>query len=103
MKTKEKNLQKQITSYLRLKGCLVVKFNSTGIYNQKTGSYIPMPQKGVSDLLFWCGNCYGAIEVKNPNHTTKPSKDQLAFLEEMRQRGGVGLVAYDLNEVKEII
>lgn len=59
------------------------------------------PQKGVSDLLFWGHEIFGAIECKvKPN---KPSIEQLQFLEDMRNKGGVGIVAYSLDDVLKVI
>lgn len=83
---------------LRLKRFKVVKFPSVGIYRKKTDSYIPQPQRGVSDILacspsgqFW------AIEVKNKYGV--PSKEQVEFLDSVKNRGGVAILAYDIDEV----
>lgn len=97
-KQSEKDLQKSIIDYLTLKKYLVVKFSSVGIYKQKTGSYIPQRQRGVSDLLA-CSPTgrFIAIEVKIKRN--RPTKEQLAFIQEVRKRGGIGFVAYSLDDV----
>lgn len=42
-----------------------------------------------------------AVECKiKPN---KPTELQEAYLEEIRRRGGIGIVAYDINDVEEIL
>ncbi len=113
---KEKDLQKHIVEYLRLKGYLVVKFPSVGIWKKETGSYIPQPQIGISDLLFWKSEPsgvvllplgrgtvrrYGAIEVKIKPR--KPTQAQLDFGEQMKRAGGVFIVAYSLEDVVEAV
>jgi hypothetical protein len=100
-KYKEKDLQKDILDYLRLMGYLAVKFPSVGIYNKKTGSYIPMPQRGVSDILFWGKGKFGAIECKALG--AKATDEQKAFLEEMRSKGGIDILAYDLDTVIKVL
>ena len=100
-KVTENQLQKQIIDYLRLKEYLAVKFPSVGIYNKKTGSYIPMPQRGVSDILFWGHSIFGAIECKMK--PKKPTPEQLQFLEDMKYRDGMAIVAYSLDDVIEKI
>lgn len=100
-KQSEQSLQKSVIDYLRLKGFLCVKFNNTGIYNKKTGHYIPPAQKGISDIIALRNGVYHAFELKiKPN---KPSEHQLAFLEEVNKHGGIGKVIYSIDEVIKIL
>ena len=98
----EQILQKSIIDYLRLKKCRVVKFSSAGIYRRSTDSYIPQPQRGVSDLL----GCtpqgrFFAIEVKMPKG--KVSKEQAEFLVSIVANEGIGIVARSLDDVMAVI
>jgi hypothetical protein len=97
---KESLLQKQILDWLRLKGYLAVKFNNGGVYIKKLDRYMKSPQKGVSDILFWGHGVFGAIECKTGS---KPSQEQLQFLEDMRYRGGISVVAYSLDDVLKVM
>ena len=99
-KLKEQDIQKGIMSYLELQGFLVVKFPSVGI-KKPDGSYIPMRQKGIADILFWGRGIAGAIEVKK--HGNKVTPEQSEFLEKMRDKGYIGMVAYSIDDVMEII
>lgn len=95
---KETQLQKIILDYLRMSGYLAIKFRSVGIYNKKTGKYIPMPVTGVSDILFWGKKQSGAIEVKMKGN--KPTVKQLEFIEQMQSKGHTAFVAYNLETVQ---
>ena len=100
-KMKEGDLQRLIIDYLEAKKYLVIKQQSGALFNPQKG-YIPMRRTGIPDLLF-CSPTgqFGAIEVKiKPN---KATEDQLYFLSEVEQRGGVAILAYSLEEIIEKI
>lgn len=100
MKNKEGGIQKAIMDYLRLKGVVCFKHRNVGIYKKDTGSYIPLPsgEKGISDIIGCLPDGrFLAVEVKCPGK--KPSPDQLDFLKRIWQSGGVGLVAYSIDDV----
>ena len=98
---KEGILQKGLLTYLNCKGYFW-KNHTTGIYDQRKGIFRRLGQKGMSDILgVLKGGRFVAIEVKiKPN---KPTADQLAFLQKVRNTGGIGIVAYSLDDVLEII
>ena len=100
----ESEIQKQITDFLKLKGWIVFKHRNVGIYKQSTRKYIPLAfgEKGISDII-GCSpeGRFGAIEVKKKGG--KPSPEQLEFLERVRQKGGIGILAYSLDDVMERI
>ena len=99
---KESDIQKQILDYLRLKGCLVFKVNNGGVYIKKLNRYMKSPQKGISDIVGETKKgLFLAIEVKKKYN--KPSPEQLDFIEQVKARGGIGLVAYCLEDVMKII
>ena len=99
---KEKDIQKQVIDFLRIKGFLVVKFPSVGIYKQKTNSYIPQSRKGISDLLA-CSpkGRFMAIEIKYGKN--KASKEQQDFIEEVNDKNGYGFIAYSVDDVINMI
>lgn len=97
---KERDIQKQILDYLHLRGILAFKHRNVGIYKQSTGKYIPLPfgEKGISDIL----GCtkegkFLAIEVKKEGG--RPSEEQKIFLSRVSQSGGLGILAYSLDDV----
>ena len=97
---KESDLQYAIKQWLELKGFLVVKFSSVGIFKKSTQSYIRQPRRGVSDLLacsptgqFW------AIECKVGSNKATP--EQLEFLAQVEKNGGVAIVARKLEDVSD--
>lgn len=95
---KEQQLQKIILDYLRLKRYVAIKFNSSGIYNKKTGKYIPQPQRGISDILACSPKGeFLAIEVK-VNHN-KSSEEQILFIESIRKNSGKAIIAYSLDDI----
>lgn len=99
MKMLEKDIQKAIIDFLRYKGCVVVKFPSVGIYKKETNSYIPQPQKGISDLLVCVppAGAFVAIEVKRPGNKATP--DQEVFIQQVTTRGGRAFVAESVDDV----
>lgn len=98
-KTKlEREIKKEISDYLTLKGWVVVQVRNTGTFNKKTGGYIPAKQLGVADLI--CCSPQGlfvAIEVKRPGG--KLSSWQFNWLKELEAKGGIGGVASNLDSV----
>ena len=97
---KESEIQKAILDYLKLKKHLVFKHRNVGIFKQDTGKYIPLAagEKGISDIL----GCttqgkFLAVEVKMPGK--KPSPEQIEFLDKVNKCGGIGFVAYSLDDV----
>ena len=95
---KEREIQAAILTYLRVRRHFVWKQHNIGI-KKPNGSYIPSNMLGVADIL---GGEKGtgriiAIEVKRPGK--KPSAAQEEFLENVRAVGGIGFVAYSVDDV----
>lgn len=103
LKETEQGIQKSIIDYLKYKKFIVFKHRNVGIYIQKTGKYIPLSfgEKGISDIIA-CSpqGTFVAIEVKKAGG--KPSENQIEFLERVRASGGIGILAYSLDEVKKV-
>ena len=98
----EKNIQSAIIQYLRLKKFVVVKYNSAGIYRKATDSYIPQPQRGVSDILALSPHGqFFAFEVKREGGKT--TEEQEKFLEQVNHNKGIGMVVRTIDDVMEIV
>lgn len=95
-------LQKVILDYLRILKIPVWKINTVGVYVQARNTYIPSPNKGISDIIgILPDGKFLAIEVKiKPN---KPSTEQLAFLETVTKSGGRAGVVYSLKDVQQLL
>jgi hypothetical protein len=97
---KETALVKQIIQYLNYRGHLVDRTQSgmiRGDYKGK-GWAVKLSRPGTADIT-GCSKDgkFLAIECKiNPN---KPTALQEAYLEEIRRRGGIAIVAYNLEDV----
>jgi len=98
LKVNEKDLQKGILDYLRSLKYEAFKFPSVGIYRKATDSYIRQPKRGISDIIA-CSPVgqFVAIEVKTKGNNASP--EQLEFLNEIRKRGGIAILAYSLDDV----
>jgi hypothetical protein len=103
----EKEIQNSIISYLNIAGHYVWRQNSGFFkhnYRTKSGIYktsvIRSGVKGISDIIGIAkdGRMI-AIEVKRKGN--KPDVHQLAFLDEIRSRGGYAIVAYSLEDVEK--
>lgn len=98
---KEQEIQLAVSDYLEYSGYLVIKINNVGIYNQRTGSYIPPRQKGIADLIACKNGRFYAFEVKMPKG--KLTEYQELFLEEVKRRGGIAGVVTSIDDVIEIL
>lgn len=95
----EQALQKGILQYLKLKGIFAWKNHSTGIYDTKRNVWRTNTSiKGVSDILgIMPEGRLLAIEVKTkPN---RPSGHQVEFIRNITEMGGLGFIAYSLDDV----
>lgn len=86
--------------YLKVKKILCFKHRNVGIYKQTTKSYIPLAhgEKGISDIIGCLADGrFLAIEVKRKGN--KPSQEQSDFIDKVNKYGGIGLIAYSLDDV----
>jgi len=93
----EKDIQKQILDYLKIKRIFHYKNSTTGIYQQKTGHYIPSQSVGSPDIICVVDGRYIGIEVKRPG--SKLSPHQEAFRDNLQQAGGFYIVAHNVEDV----
>ncbi len=101
IKVKEKELQKAILDYLKLKGAVAVKFNNVGIFIPGSGKYIPPREKGISDILACYKGSFLAIEVKGTDG--KPTPEQLDFIDRVNKVGGYGIWVNNIDQVINLI
>lgn len=100
MEPSEKETQNLILHYLNLKGHYCWR-NNTGMFfgeykGKKWATKVGI--KGSSDIIGVDKNGRGlAIEVKKKGGKTSPEQD--LFLKQIKDRGGVALVAYSLDDV----
>ena len=96
----EKDIQKSIIEYLRLKRYCVFKHHSTGFRKDTQGQAVPFRHgdKGIADII-GCSPTgqFIAIEVKRKGG--KPSPDQLEFIRRINESGGKAIVAFSIDEV----
>lgn len=94
----ERDIQKTILDYLKLKKIFAWKSNTVGI-KKENGKYIPAGMRGVSDIIgILPGGRFLAIEVKRDRKQLL-SPYQEIFMENIRAQGGIAFVAYGLDDV----
>ena len=102
---KEREIQKSILDWLRYKKIFCWKNSSVGIYKAKTGKYIPIGMKGISDILGIIqrgkdgGGIFLAIEVKREG--CYATENQLKFIDEINKKGGIAFIARNIEDVSE--
>ena len=87
---REKNIENNIKRYLKSIGAYYVKYFG----NQ-------FSQVGVPDILACYKGKFIGIEVKNETGKTSPLQD--VNLEQIKQAGGISLVARSVEDVKQVI
>lgn len=95
---KEADLQKTILDYLRIRGCFVFKVYNGGVYIAKTQKYIKSPMRGVSDIIgLTSKGRFLAVEVKMKGGKVSP--EQLEFIERVKEKKGIALIAYSIDDI----
>src|SRR3990167_5430819 len=92
-------LTNQIINHIYLQGGYAFRCSSTGIFDQKTGSYRTAEKKGVSDVLACYKGTFIAIEVKIGKDRLSP--EQTGFIANITHVGGKALVAKDFESFLE--
>ena len=90
MKPKESEIKREIRAYLRLRGIWH--------YNSWQGQF---SEPGIADLIGIYKGRYLAIEVKVPGR--KATDKQQAFLDRVREEGGIGFVAWSVEDVMGVL
>jgi hypothetical protein len=96
---KEQDIQKQLKEYLTLKGWMVIKNNTVGIFRQDTKRYIPNQSAGLADLTIIKKGRVIMIEVKREGNVQ--SDNQIEFEKNWKAKGGEYWLIYNLDELIE--
>ncbi len=102
---KESALVQQIITYLNLRGHFVQRTNSGMIRisnEQGRQRMIRLAHPGTSDVT-GCSKDGRFIAVEAKIKPNKPTQLQEDYLEQVRKRGGIALVAYDLTDVEKVL
>ena len=95
--TAESELNRAILGYLQTIGVFAWRCNSGALKNAD-GVWVKYGRKGMADILgILPGGKLLAIEAKVGR--AMPTKEQRAFLDEVRVNGGVAILAYTLDDV----
>lgn len=97
----ERDLQNSIIDLLSKKGHFVWKMVNRG-FQLPSGGWMHSAVVGVPDILGvqkGTGKLIG-VEVKMKGR--KPTQEQVAFLDRIRELGGIGLVAYSIDDVMDV-
>lgn len=99
---KEKAIENQILSWLKINKIFAFKVERTGIYDAKIGCFRRKNSvhhiRGVSDILGIYKKRMLAIEVKAAKGSL--SRFQTMFLQDVNNNGGVAIVARSIEDVE---
>lgn len=104
----EKPIEKQILTWLNYQqGVMAFKVNTVGIYDAKRAIYRknknPFVHLGTSDIIGLCDGIFFCIEVKTVKTLTRVTDEQIRFINQVKSRGGYGIVATDLSHAELLI
>lgn len=103
MPRKEQDLIKPTIDWLTAMGCCVWRQNAGGMkatYKGRDRFIRFSHREGISDVIGLAPTGrFIAVELKAGKN--KPTEHQAAFLDEVRKRGGIAIVAYSLDDVCE--
>lgn len=85
----ESQIQTEILNYLRAEGFFCWKNHTGGIRKRGTATVVN-PNKGAPDIFAIRQGTFYGIEVKKPGG--KAQSHQLAWLEKLRQHGGIAII-----------
>jgi len=104
----EKQIETQILTWLNYQpGIMAFKVNTVGIYDPRRGIFRrilnPFIHKGTSDIIGLCNGTFFCIEVKTKTRLREVTDEQVRFIEQVKGRGGFGMVATSLAQVERFI
>lgn len=105
----ESVLVAQVLQYLNYRGHYAYRQNTGGArssYTDKFGRtsfrFIRFGHPGISDIIGIASDGrFLAVECKHGYK--KPTEDQLRFINEIRKRGGIAIIAYSLSDVEKVL
>lgn len=101
----EHQIQNQILDYLKYKGLFWRQNTGAVSFKSNTGRdrFIRFGKKGISDIL-GCQKKNGqftAIEIKRKGNSLTQYQEE--FLKDVNRNGGLGMVAFSLDDVMRVI
>jgi penicillin-binding protein-related factor A (putative recombinase) len=102
MSQPEKRIENMILHYLKSKRIFAWKTQTVGIYDQKLGRFRKagaLYTRGVADIIGIYNSRLLAIEVKSARGVL--SEHQKIFLQNVKEHGGIAMVARSVEEVEE--
>lgn len=98
----EADIQKDVLQALHTLGHAAWRINTMGVPIHRKGEeghFRPAPTKGIADVLGIRkrDGRFIAVEVKQPGK--KPSDDQEIFLDQVRRKGGIAIVATSIDDI----
>ena len=96
----EKEIQRAILDYLRIKKVVCFKFSNQNFTRNKKKEVIPYPggYAGVSDIIGCLPDGrFLAVEVKRKGNM--PTEAQAEFLKSVIKQGGVAIIARSINDI----
>ncbi len=101
----EKEVQAQVLAWLRLHGGLPIRVNSGALPWRDTKGMRRLcrlnSEPGCSDVLCCWRGRFLAVECKRPGE--KPTPEQESFLELVRRKGGVAIVAHGVEDLELVL
>ena len=97
---KERDVKASIVDYLNMRG-VKIWVNPRGGASMKHGGFVRYGgPPGASDLFgILPGGRFLAIETKAADGRYKATEDQVAFIEDVNKRGGLGIIARSVDDV----
>lgn len=98
----EKQIQNNIMGYLQAKGIFRFQINNSATFDRLEGKYRKKNRwfmYGVSDIVGIYKGRFLAIEVKTEKG--KLSRFQENFLQQVREHGGIGIVARSIDDLEK--
>ena len=98
----ERAIQSAILQYLQLRGHLVWRNVNRG-FKLSTGKWIPSAVVGVPDIIGLQKGTGKFIGIEVKANRNKLTEAQSEFLEHINSMGGIGLVAYSVDDVMNLL
>lgn len=100
-KVLEKDIQRAILDYLKVRGYVHFR-NNSGVFRPENADgsrrFVRFGAVGTGDIVgLTKQGRFFSIEVKRQG--SKPTPDQLAFMENVSKSGGLAILAYSLDDV----
>jgi len=100
LQASEKEIQAAILDYLNLNGHFCYRQNTGAVISEYKGKkrFFRFGVKGASDIT-GISKDGKRIDIEVKAGYNKPSMDQQIYLDSMKKRGGIAIVAYCLDDV----